>query len=240
MIKVISSKDNKIVKSAACLKEVKYRKTSKTFLLEGRKALDVALEQGLVLKVFTVKELDIPFNIEQFIVPIDIIKKISPSVNPEGIISVVKYPTFEDKEYSKCLYLDAIQDPGNMGTIIRSAVSFNFDCIYLSSDSVDIYNEKVIAASKGAVLKIPCITAKFNDIVGKKDAIVSSLDNDSKDIKDLKIKENFVLVLGNEAHGVRKEIASNCTIKVKIPMNNFESLNVAVAAGILMYKLANN
>lgn len=237
MIKVISSKDNVIVKNATKLKDVKYRKSSKTFLVEGKKTVEEALKYDLLLKVFTLKELDLPFNIEQLVVPMEIIKKISNTVNPEGVVGVAKYPTYNESNYQKCLYLDAINDPGNMGTIIRSAVALGYEAIYVSNDSVDIFNEKVISASKGAVFALPIFNKKYNEIAQKYQTICSYLGKDSVNLEDVKPKKPFLLVLGNEAHGIRKDIIDNCDLKIKIPMANFESLNVAVAAGILMYFL---
>ena len=120
-----------------------------------------------------------------------------------------------------------------LGTIIRTAVAFNYDAVILSEGSVEIYNEKVLAASKGAIFTIDI----FNDDIANYDypIIVSTLNDKSVPLNKSKKPDNFILVLGNESHGVSKEVCEKATYFVKIEMSdNIDSLNVAIAAGILM------
>jgi len=237
MIKAITSKENQKIKYACSLKENKYRKEFHQFLGETKKSLEMAISSNLVTDVFTLEYLHIDENINQFLVSEDVLKKISSDVNPE-VVFIANIPTFENKDFNKILYLDHINDPGNMGTLIRTALAFNFDAVVVSEGSVAIYNEKVISATKGAIYKIPVFVDNLSNYKSNHQIIVSSLSNDSQDIEEIKPQSSFVLVLGNEAHGVSNETIALADIIVKIPISGIDSLNVSIAGGILIYKLS--
>lgn len=235
MIKVITSKDNARVKYAISLKDNKNRKANKEFLCESKKSLSMALEKNLVKEVFTLEYLDIPEDIKQNLVSEEVLKKISYSVSPE-VVFIASEVNNKPNKLDKLLYLDHISDPGNMGTLLRTALALGYDAVIISKDSVSIYNEKVIAASKGAIFSLPIL---FDDLSNYLDhqIIVSSLSDDSLDIKSFKPNNRFVLVLGNESHGASKDIINKADVLIKIPMKDIDSLNVAVAGAILMYEL---
>ena len=238
MISYINSRTNQKVVHASKLKDKKSIKEFQEFLIEGRKALELALEAGLVEAVFTLKELEIPEDIPQYIVSEEIIDKISFSKNPEGVVAVVK--TLEEKapaKMDKVVYLDNIQDPGNMGTIIRTALALNYDAIILSENCVSIYNPKVVTATKGAMFLIPILSGSILDFKNDRTVITSTLNEKSISLDELEKPKSFILVLGNEAHGVSEEIIANSDVFVKIPIANIDSLNVAVAGAIMMYHL---
>ena len=238
MISYINSRTNQKVVHASKLKDKKAVKEFQEFLLEGKKALELALEAGLVEAVFTLKELDIPESIPQYIVNEEIIDKISFSQNPEGVVAVVQ--TLSEKvppKMDKVVYLDNVQDPGNMGTIIRTALALNYDAIILSENCVSIYNPKVVSATKGAMFLIPILSGNILDFKKDRTVITSTLNEKSISLDELEKPESFILVLGNEAHGVSEEIIANSDIFVKIPIANIDSLNVAVAGAIMMYHL---
>ena len=236
MIKEITSRENPRVKYAYSLKNPKGRKENRQFLAEGYKALELALKAGLVTDVFTVKEIDnLPININQYICKEDIIEKIAYSTNPEGVVFISNFVSNEKPSImNKVVYLDHINDPGNMGTIIRTALAFNYDAVVISKDSVSIYNEKVVAASKGAIFLLPIIESDIKDFDSSFKVIVSTLNDKSIDLNNVKKMDKFVLVLGNETHGVSEDSISRADLMVKIPISNIDSLNVSVAAGILM------
>ena len=238
MIKVITSRDNPHVKYAASLKDNKERESQKEFLGESKKSLLMAIEANLVKEVFTYEALDIDENITQYLVNESVMDKLSNSKNPEGVVFIAKYPQFKKDNYSKILYLDEVNDPGNLGTMIRTALAFNFDAVVTSPKSVSFYNEKVLAACKGSNYLIPVFSKPLNEIKRDHKVIVTTLSDDSIDVNELDIKDNFILVMGNEAHGISKSIIDSSDIKVKIAINNIDSLNVAVAAAIIMHKLA--
>lgn len=238
MIKVITSKDNPKVKFVASLRDNKTREEHRLFIGESKKSLDLALKANLVKEVYTYEALDIDENIPQFLVNENVMKKLSTSKNPEGVLFICYYPNIKKDNYSKILYLDEVNDPGNLGTMIRTALAFDFDAVVTSPNSVSIYNDKVLAACKGSNYLIPVFSKPLNEIKKDHTLIVTTLSDDSIDVNDLVKPERFILVMGNEAHGVSKEIIKLADIKLKISISNIDSLNVGVAAGILMHKLA--
>ena len=238
MIKVITSKDNPRVKYAYSLRDNKTREEHRQFIGESRKSLDLAISQNLVKEVFTYEALDIDESITQYLVNESVMNKLSSSKHPEGVLFIANYPYFKKDNFNKILYLDEINDPGNLGTMIRTALAFNFDAVVTSPNSVSLYNEKTLAACKGSNYLIPVFSMNLNDIKRDHKVIVTTLSEDSIDVSNLEKPEKFILVMGNEAHGVNKEIIKSADIKVKIPISNIDSLNVSVAAGILMYKLS--
>ena len=238
MIKEITSKDNNKIKFAASLKMSKYRKENKQFLAEGKKSLELALAAGVVKEIFTTKKLaGIKDDIVQYLVNESLLKKISSTQNPEGVVFVCHMQEKKVKRLNKAVYLDHISDPGNMGTIIRTALAFNYDAVIVSEGCCDVYNEKVVAASKGAIFLMPIMSMELSKLKEGRTIVVSTLDKDSVELNEIKVEKPFVLVLGNEAHGVSEETNKLADIKTKIEISNIESLNVSIAAGILMHHL---
>ncbi len=237
MIKEITSAQNNKIKYAASLKLAKYRKEHNEFLAEGRKSLELALKAGVVKEIFTTKKLpNIKEDIVQYLVNEPLLKKLSSAQNPEGIVFVCFMHERNIKRLNKAIYLDHVSDPGNMGTIIRTALAFNYDAVFVSEGSCDIYNEKVIAASKGAIFCIPVQSKELKDLKnGKNSIVVSALAENAKELSMTIVKEPLVLVLGNEAHGVSQEALDLADYLVKIDIANIDSLNVSVAAGIMMH-----
>ena len=237
MIQVLTSKDNKHIKFAASLKEKKYREINQMFLAETKKTLEMAINANVVYEVFTTEYLDIPEDIPQFLVDENLLSKISSNVNPDGVVFIAKMESKEVKEPHKILYLDEVTDPGNMGTLIRTALAFSYDLVVTSEKSVSFYNEKVVNSSKGAIFVIPLKVGKLSDYKGTHQIIVSNLSKKSTPIDEVKYQENFVLVLGNESRGISQEVRKLADLEVIIPINNIDSLNVSVAGGILMNKI---
>jgi len=235
MIQTITSKNNDKIKYANSLKESKYRKRYKQFLCETLKSLKEAISQNLVTDVFTTEWLDIDESINQYLVSEDVLKKISYTQNPE-VVFIANIPNIEPKKLERIVYLDEINDPGNMGTIIRTALAFSYDAVVVSENSCSIFNEKVLNATKGAIFKLPVFVGDLKNYLVDYQIIVSSLNEKSVNLDDAKIEKKHVLVLGNESRGVSDEVAKIATLTVKIPIANIDSLNVAVAGGILMAK----
>ena len=233
----ILSKNNQKIKDACALKLKKVRQEKGLFLMEGIKNLDLALTYGNVKTIFTSIGLPkIGKDIETYKVNDEVLRKLAVSENPEGVVFVCEMlkPKKDKSEYHKIIYLDQINDPGNLGTILRTAVAFNYDAVILSKSSVDLYNEKVIAASKGAIFLIDAFVGDINDYQDKQ-IIVSTLDENSVPLNECQKPNDFVLVLGNESHGVSEPIIKIANQLVKIEMNDvIDSLNVAIAGAILM------
>lgn len=237
MINVIISKDNNKIKYAVSLRDNKNRNLYKEFIGESKKCLELALKANLVKEVFTYDILDIDESIPQYLVNEQVMKKLSITSNPEGVVFIAKMPVFKKDKYNKILYLDEINDPGNLGTMIRTAFAFNFDAVVTSPKSVSIYNEKVLAACKGSNYLIPTFSSNIAELLDGHKVIVTDANKSSVDVSTLEKMDKFILVMGNEAHGVSNEIRKLADVTVKIPITNIDSLNVSVAAGILMYSL---
>ena len=144
----------------------------------------------------------------------------------------------------KVLILDRIQDPGNLGTIIRSAVAFNIDTIICSPDTVDFYNPKVVRASQGMMFHIPIIIKNTNEVIrnlkNNDYKIVGTKVTNGKDVREASIYSHFALIIGNEGQGISRDIEELCDEYLYIKMNeNCESLNASVAASILLYEINN-
>ena len=237
MISVITSKNNEKVKYAFSLRLAKNRKQEGKFIGEGKKALELALQIGVVEQVFTYEALDIDEAIPQFLVNEEVMEKLSNMSSPEGVVFVAKIPEFKKDNLNKILFLDGVNDPGNLGTLVRTALSFDYDAVVLGEETVSIYNEKALASCKGANYLIPVFSGSLVDYKDGYQIIVSTLSDKSINPEEVKLEDKFVLVLGNEARGVSKKSESLADSLVKIPMANINSLNVSVAGGILMYIL---
>ena len=194
MKSVISSKNNPYIKFAYSLKENKFRKENGLFLAETFHALEMAIANKQVLEIFTTVDKNYPEDIPTYIVSEDILKKLSNNVNPEGVVFVCKMREQVDKS-NKVLYLDHISDPGNLGTLIRTALAFDYDLVVTSPDSVDIYNPKVVNSTKGALFAIPVIQKDIEEIKDKHVIISSLLDEKTVKLDDVKVPLKFILVL---------------------------------------------
>lgn len=247
-MRIIKSLQNEQIKSFAKLKEKKYRDETGLFLVEGEHLVRMAKEANSLVTLLVAEEdldnyLDIVNEDNTIIVSESIINKLSFTKSPQNIIGVARQGVNDKKDVKRVLVLDTLQDPGNVGTIIRSALAFNYDKIYVSESTVDIYNEKVIRASQGAIFKINIVKKDLGSIYRTLSAndfqiIVTSLTNNSIYLEELKIKEKFAIVLGNEGNGVSEVSLKNASNVVKIKMSDkIDSLNVAVAGSIVMYNL---
>jgi len=238
----LTSTNNEKVKYWQKLKIKKYRDKENLFLIEDEHLIREALKKNYIKEIITLdsnKKYDIP----TYYVNDKIMKLLSSQSNGAKEIAICK--KIEEKEFkNNIILLDEIQDPGNLGTIIRSAVAFNFDTIVLGDNTVDLYNDKTIRASEGMLFHINVIKrdlCEFIDELKNKNYLVigTNVENGTN-IKNINTKQNIALVLGNEASGVKKEIQDKCHQNVYIKTTDkCESLNVGVAASILMYEISN-
>ena len=243
-MKEITSVNNPLIKELVLLKHKKNRLITKKFIVEGHHLVEEAYNNGLLRQVLTTVE-KINYSDVDIIKTTDIvIKKLSSTIEPQGIIGIVEMPTFVEKEYKKYLVLDDVADPGNLGTIIRSSLALGIDALIVSPDTVDEYNDKVLRATQGAIFKLPIFRENLNEsLKSLKEKniplLVTSLKN-ATDVSRLERMDQFALVLGNEARGVSEEYLKFADKVIKIKMNNnVESLNVAMSAGMIAYYLMN-
>jgi len=239
---IITSLDNNKIKDLVKLQNKKYRDLTNTFIVETPHLVEEAYKSNIVKEVFLLEgestDLDVPITY----VSQDVMKKITTMDTPSTIIALCEKNNSNEIIGNKILLLDNIQDPGNLGTIIRSSVAFNVDTIILSLDTVDLYNPKVLRSTQGMFSNINIIVMDLIDAINelKKRNIVIYSTNvvDGEDVRNIKDKSSYALVMGNEGNGVKKEIQELCDKNLYIKMNsNAESLNVGVACSILLYEL---
>ena len=223
----IESLQNSRIKEWCKLKEKKYRDETNLFLIEGEHLIEEAKKQNRITTIISVKK---DLEADFYVTP-EIMKKISQQVSKK----------LEEKPIgNRVLILDGLQDPGNLGTIIRSAVAFSFDTILLSDDSVDVYNDKTIRATEGMLFKINILRKNLMDVLSEmKDYQILVTDvKKGKNIKEIKKGKKLALIIGNEGNGVKETTKAFANDFVKINMHqNCESLNAGVSASILMYEI---
>ena len=238
---VITSLDNKKIKDVVKLQNKKYRDLTNTFVVETTHLVEEAEKAGIVKELFLVEDEFVDRDDTYFITK-DIMKKISSMESPSNVLAVCEKSNSKEIIGSKILLLDEIQDPGNLGTIIRSSVAFGVTTIILSNDTVDLYNPKVIRASEGMFCHINIITMDLEEAIKeiKEKGIKVYGTNvvNGKEVNTISDKSSYALVMGNEGNGVKKHIQELCDENLYIPMNeSCESLNVGVACSILLYEL---
>lgn len=239
---LITSVNNDHIKELVKLKNKKYRDDSDVFLVETRHLVMEAYKEGLIKELILEKNEIYPLDVPILYVSKEIMKKLASTDNVPNVMAVV-YKKKEDSNIGeKVLVLDNIQDPGNLGTIIRSAVAFNIDTIVLSNDTVDLYNPKVVRANQGMMFHVNIIKRNtFSFIKELKDndyKIIGTKVTNGHDVRTSSIYSHFALVIGNEGHGISRDIEELCDEYLYIKMNeNCESLNASVAASILLYEI---
>ena len=243
---VITSLNNRHIKEILKLKEKKYRDLEGLFIVETLHLVEEAMKKSNVLEIIVCEgfEYNIFNEVNTIVVTKEIMMKLSSTESNPRIIGIVKKNVDNNSYGDKLLILDNIQDPGNLGAIVRSAVAFNFDTIILSNDCVDLYNSKVIRASQGMMFHINIIRRDIIEFIIdiKKDnyVIYSTNVNGGINVRDISISSKFAFIIGNEGNGVRDEVNKMCDKFLYIDINNdCESLNASVAASIIMYELNN-
>ena len=254
-MQVISSKDNDLIKHIRKLKDKKYRDETGEYIVEGIKLVKEAIEENSKIKhIIICEDCESDSKIEQSLlydiaknnciyVTKQVFQHITGVETPQGVLAVVEKNNKKEIDYNKdiIIALDGIQDPGNLGTILRTVDSANLNQIILSNDCVDPYNPKVVRSTMGAIFRLNIIETKnLKETLEKAqknkfDIMVTALDTNNN-IYNVEYK-NKVIVIGNEANGVSKEIQDIANCKVKIPMlGRTESLNASVATGIIIYE----
>lgn len=248
----ITSTSNETIKYFISLNDKKTRMNAKRFIVEGYHLVNEASKTNLLEAIISTdeKELKKINNVKRYLVNDAIINKIATTKNPQNILGIVKMldhnitnlvPIIKENK-TKLIMLDDVNDPGNLGTIIRTAAGLGYDGIIMSPNTVDLYNEKVIRSTQGVMFKIPIIKANLQEIIKllKKEKVfcIGTAPTNAKDVKHITKKDKFAICLGNEAKGISKEVLDNMDENVKIAMkNDVESLNVSIAAGIIMYEM---
>ena len=242
MIINISSKQNiKIKEIGKLISDNSYRKERKEFVIEGFHLLEMALEDKLVKAIFSLEPIkNIDEKITNYIVSEDILKKISTQKNPQGVVAICSMRKEKEISHNNVLYLDGVSDPGNLGTLLRTALAFSFKDVILSKGSVSLYNEKTISSSQGAIFRLNIISGDEQNLINLKEKgykILATEIKGSVELKNIKKSDKQVLILGNEAHGVNEKILNLADERIRIDINEIESLNVAICGAIMMHYL---
>lgn len=256
-MQVISSKENEIIKNIKKLKEKKYRDLNNEYIIEGIKIIQEAIQENAKIKqIIICDDCEKNSNISQEMMYeiakyecIYVTNKIFTSLtdvkNPQGIMAIIEknYSKEEETDYNQDIIvaLDDIQDPGNLGTILRTVDSIGINQILVSKGTADSYNPKVVRSTMGAIFRVKIIECEdlektLKEIKKRKfEILVTSLQTENS-IYDIKYNKK-VIVIGNEANGVEEKIQNMADVKVKIPMlGKTESLNASVATGIILYE----
>ena len=232
---MIESVNNERIIKYSKLNNKKYRDQEGLFIVEGDHLVEEASKYAEVVEIFTTDDYA---NATKVSIPV--MKKLSGLDNPPKVLAIVK--KLEEKSINgNVIILDDIQDPGNLGTIIRSAVAFNIDTIILSNNSVDLYNTKTIRASEGMIFKVNIIRTDLEIIINKLKDTYDIITTDvvtGIELSDLEVNAPYAIIMGNEGNGVSSDISKLANKRVNIKMNkSCESLNVGVATSIILYEL---
>lgn len=244
---ILTSKNNPLIKETIALKEKKARKQLGLFLVEGIKMTLESRKSGLEIERVFLQEngafsaTDIGVDQDKIVyVSEDVFRAISDEKTPQGVLCRVKIPdTRLDKPNGNCLILDGVSDPGNMGTIIRTANAAGYNEVYLTEGCVDPFSPKCVRASMSGIFFTKLYFGTREEIIScMQDVSVIVADMAGENVFTFTPPKKFALVIGNEANGVSAEIKAKAHYTVKIPMQDTqESLNAGVSAGILMYQL---
>ena len=244
---IITSKANSVVKNAKKLHQKKYRKSA--YLIEGWHLFEEAVQAGVTIeKVFALESYrDQLVAFPQTIwVSEEILLDLADTQTPQGIVAVIQKEEvgLPDLHQGKYLFLEDVQDPGNVGTMIRTADAAGFTGVIVSDKSADIYSLKTLRSMQGSHFHLPIYRMSSQAFLKEtKEAgipvLATTLSKNSVDYRELPSIENFVLVMGNEGQGISPLMAESADQLVHISMKGqAESLNVAVAAGILIFHLS--
>lgn len=252
-MQLITSRNNAKIIEAGKLSQKKYRDASSLFCFEGKKLFKEALDSGLCFKdIFVTEKV---YNELEEVRSLDCVSCVSESVyeklsfehSPEGIFCVADKPRKKPTDKLTKIIVSSVRDPGNIGTIMRSALAFGIGEVIFSSDCADLFSPKTVRAAMGALFKqqfsisdgiLPLISALKADGYT---LCAAALSDRAEELTDIEINEKTCFVIGNEGHGLSDEVINACDRQVIIPIAaESESLNAAVAASVLMWEIKRN
>ncbi|ATZ17844.1 TrmH family RNA methyltransferase [Mesoplasma melaleucae] len=249
MEKITSVTNNRIKDIVKLRDEKKFQIEEQAFFIEGLHMVDEAIKRNLVRSIFLeermLDKIDASMNYECVLITDNVSNKIASTKTNQGIFAVCELATQKLNLDQNILLLDQIQDPGNMGTLIRSAASFNFQTVVASNHSVSFYNPKVLRSTQGNLFSVNLVNAdllttinelKENDYI----IIGTVLNTNCKSLSSITFdkKQKYALIIGNEANGISLELHDLIDINLNIEMNNdVKSLNAAIAGSIIMYNI---
>lgn len=244
MNKSITSLQNPYIKDLKALGQQKGPLAEAFFLVEGHHLVEEANRYGYLVEVLTTSILSsIDENLTQYIVPFYILESLSQLKSPQSVIGVCKKKTNDRLDFTKpILYLDKINDPGNLGTMLRTAIAFGFSQCVLSKGAVYPFHPKVISSTQGAIFKINILIDEEDTMLSTckenhYQLVATTLHQDASLLGSFIFKPLTVLIMGNESHGISPHHLSIANQFLMIPIRNIESLNVAMAFGIIAFEI---
>ena len=257
-MEIITSRANRLIVETAKLQDRKHRQREKLFFFEGKKLFEEAIQKNLPLvRVFATEEnaallQSLPASVECYTVSRSVYEKISAENSPEGVFCVARHldrlhkfaTIYNMTEKGSRFMAVSVRDPGNLGTIIRSARAMGIDCLILSADCADLYHPRTIRGAMGALFSLPTLTV--SDAVGSVSALqeagydvcATALTPNACDLRSVKITPDTCFIVGNEGHGLPESVVASANRAVIIPMQQgSESLNVAAASSLLLWEM---
>lgn len=239
-MEVIRSLNNSTIREYASLRNRKYRIQKQLFLAEGEHLCEEAQKAGILKRAVVAERKMGAYPYDDILyVTDDVMRKLTDTVSSSDIVGICRFPAETETTGRKVLLLDGVQDPGNLGTLIRTALSFGFKDVFCSNDSADLYNEKVLRSTQGSAFQIRYRrTDLYKTIERLKEeqyAIYGTSLQDGTALSSFEKKEKVAIILGNEGNGVHQQLLQLCDKNIYVEMETFESLNVAVAGGIILY-----
>ncbi|MBM7541866.1 TrmH family RNA methyltransferase [Amphibacillus cookii] len=242
---MITSVKNETIKNWAKLHQKKYREQEQRFIVEGMHLVEEAIKSDWKVERLIVQEgVTSSFDREEIPVTVvtnNVLSYLAQTKSPQGILAIVKMNPFHPKVIDRILMLDAVQDPGNLGTMIRTADAAGFDQVILGEGTVDLYNDKVIRASQGSIFHLPIVKKNLIEEIERlqqQDVVicVSTLEQ-AEPIQTLDLADKMALIVGNEGSGIAPSLLELADKRIHIPIyGQAESLNVSIAAAIMMYQ----
>lgn len=236
---MITSMQNETIKNIMKLKQKKYRDEHGLFLIEGYHLVEEARKACCIETIITT--LDEEFDEKTIHVSSHVMGKLAFTKTPQPIMAICHQKKHQNVELNgkRYMLLDRVQDPGNVGTIVRTALAFGYDAIIMSKDCVDLYNDKVIRSTQGAMFQIDVfvmdLTTAIHELKKQGVKVYGTALYHASSIRSYQKEEKMAFVMGNEGQGISQEILDICDDLLYIPIQNIESLNVGVAASITMY-----
>lgn len=241
MQSITSASNPKIIETAK-LKDKKFRDIAGCYLVEGEKMVAEALSRGMdVQSIFTVDENSVAKSFaHSFVVAKNIFSKLTDTVTPEGILAVVKKPKSSLRKLDRCVILDRIRDPGNLGAIIRTCAAADVTDLFLCG-CADAFAPKVVRSTMGGIFCVNIVETNEDSaiaVVKERGIPIVTADMRGNDVFGVHLAQ-FALVVGSESHGVSQGFRAAADATVSIKMKNIESLNASVALGVILYQLIN-
>ncbi|MDY6915410.1 MAG: RNA methyltransferase [Candidatus Cloacimonadota bacterium] len=236
------SKNN--FKELCKLKQKKYRVQTGKVIIEGKRLIEQLLKNGKKpAEIFLSAPVDFPIakDIPVWQAAQWQIDKLTDSQNAQTIAALfIPQSLAMPSKYEFVLYLDDIKNPGNLGSIVRTAAAADLDAVVISENSCELFNPKVIRASMGMVFQIPIITKNWNWLQEQSAQIITTSSHDAQNVFQFQPQKPLILVIGSEAFGINSKIENLTNARVKIPTSNkIESLNAAAAAAVTIFTLKN-